>query len=189
MNSMELVRFPTRGTRPPQGPTKKSPPPFCSELVGPVRNAIVRARHLLVTQQRSDGSWHGQPTGDVSLASQLVFLLTFLERDHSELAHQCAAPAVPVVPPHRRQCERPGLFRAEANGPRSDGRTNGPSAGENSRTRRGRRGGQLHPLLSRIARAIELRLLRTDLDRVVAPTRSHSSDGARRSRVIHQESR
>lgn len=91
MNSMELVRFPTRGTRPPQGPTKKSPPPFCAELVGPVRNAIVRARHFLVTQQRSDGSWHGQQTGDVSLASQFVFLLTFLERDDSELVHQCAA--------------------------------------------------------------------------------------------------
>ena len=91
MNSMELVRFPIRGARPPERPTRKSPPPFCSELVGPVRNAIVRARHLLVTQQRSDGSWRGQTAGDVSLASQLVFLLTFLERDDSELAHQCAA--------------------------------------------------------------------------------------------------
>jgi squalene-hopene/tetraprenyl-beta-curcumene cyclase len=90
MNSMELVRFPTRGVRPPQGPTKKSPPPYCSELVGPVRNAIVRARHLLVTQQRSDGSWLGRQTGDVSLASQLLFLLTFLERDDCELATQCA---------------------------------------------------------------------------------------------------
>ena len=88
---MELVRFPTRGVRPPQGPTKKSPPPYCSELVGPVRNAIVRARHLLVTQQRSDGSWLGRQTGDVSLASQLIFLLTYLERDDSELALQCAA--------------------------------------------------------------------------------------------------
>ena len=91
MNSMELVRFPTRRARPPQGPTKKSPPPFCSELVGPVRNAIVRARHLLVTQQGSDGSWLGRQTGDVSLASQLIFLLTYLERDDSELALQCAA--------------------------------------------------------------------------------------------------
>jgi squalene-hopene/tetraprenyl-beta-curcumene cyclase len=91
MNSMELVRFPTTGTRPPQGPKKKSPPPFCGELVGPVRNAIVRARHLLVTRQRCDGSWRGRQSGDASLASQLVFLLTYLERDDSELAHQCAA--------------------------------------------------------------------------------------------------
>mgnify|MGYP000632608014 CR=1 FL=1 len=34
MNSMELVRFPTRGTRPPQGPTKKSPLPFCAHPSG-----------------------------------------------------------------------------------------------------------------------------------------------------------
>src|SRR4051812_14102855 len=91
MNSMELVRFPTRGVRPPQGPTKKSPPPYCSELVGPVRSAIVRARHLLVTQRRSDGPWLARQTGDVSLTSQLVFLLSYLERDESELALQCAA--------------------------------------------------------------------------------------------------
>jgi squalene-hopene/tetraprenyl-beta-curcumene cyclase len=46
---------------------------------------------LLVTEQRSDGSWLGRQTGDVSLASQLIFLLTYLERDDSELALQCAA--------------------------------------------------------------------------------------------------
>jgi squalene-hopene/tetraprenyl-beta-curcumene cyclase len=46
---------------------------------------------LVITQQRSDGSWGRQPSEDVSLASQLVFLLAFLERDDSELAYECAA--------------------------------------------------------------------------------------------------
>src|SRR3954462_14920660 len=91
MNSMELVRFPIRGARPSQGPTKKSSPPFRAELVTPVRNAIVRARHKLGSQQRPDGSWLDRQSGDARLASQLILMLTYLEREDSELAHQCAA--------------------------------------------------------------------------------------------------
>jgi squalene-hopene/tetraprenyl-beta-curcumene cyclase len=91
MNSMELVRFPTTRARPIGIPAKKSPPPFCSELIGPVRNAIVRSRRLLITRQQSDGAWIGRQSGDASLLSQLIFLLTDLEREDSELAQQCAA--------------------------------------------------------------------------------------------------
>ncbi len=91
MNSMELVRFPTPGARLQRPRAKKTPPPFCHELVGPARNAIVRARHLLLTRQRSDGTWLGRQTGDVPLASQLVFLLTYLDRSDSDLAQHCAA--------------------------------------------------------------------------------------------------
>ncbi len=83
--------FPNQGSAPVQGPAKKSPPPFCSELVGPVRNAIVRARHFLIAQQRSDGAWIGRQTGDALLPSQLIFLLTYLGRENTELAEQCAA--------------------------------------------------------------------------------------------------
>ncbi len=74
-----------------QGRFKSSQPPFAAELIGPVRQAIVRARHCLVSQQQRDGTWPRQQSTDASLASQLVFLLAYLGREDSELAHQCAA--------------------------------------------------------------------------------------------------
>lgn len=95
MNSMELVRFPTRSLRPsPSSPAKRLPPPFQTELIGPVRNAIVRGRQLLIHQQQDDGTWLGRQSADVSLASQLIFLLTHLKRDDAELIQQCAATIV-----------------------------------------------------------------------------------------------
>src|SRR5689334_14732393 len=90
MNSMELVRFPATGPRPQGGSVKRSLPPFSTELIGPVRNAIVRARQCLVSQQRGDGAWCGRQMGAVSLLSQLIFMLAYLERDETELAEQCA---------------------------------------------------------------------------------------------------
>jgi hypothetical protein len=94
MNSMELVRFPRAAALPTRAPAKKSLPPFRSELISPVRNAIVRARHSLISRQQSDGAWIGRQTGDASLPSQLIFLLTYLEREDSDLAQQCAATIV-----------------------------------------------------------------------------------------------
>src|SRR6476659_6705391 len=92
MNSMELVRFPGRSLRPsPSGPAKQSAPPFHAELIAPVRNAIVRARQLLISQQKDDGTWVGRQRADVTLPSQLIFLLTYLERKDTELIQQCAA--------------------------------------------------------------------------------------------------
>ncbi len=90
MNSTELVRFPIRGVRPLERPKKKSPP-LVAELVGPARNAIVRARHSLVSQQKYDGTWVARQPGDVSLLSQLVLLAAYSERENLELAQQCAA--------------------------------------------------------------------------------------------------
>src|SRR6185503_10323622 len=95
MNSMELVRFPTRSLRPsPSRPAKRLPPPFNTELIGPVRNAIVRTRQLLISQQQDDGTWLGRQSADVSLASQHIFLLTYRKRDDAELIQQCAATIV-----------------------------------------------------------------------------------------------
>lgn len=92
MNSMELVRFPARTARPAQGAARKSAaPPFASELIGAARNSIVRARHFLVTRQQIDGLWIGRQTADVSLASQLIFLFTYLDREDSELIDRCAS--------------------------------------------------------------------------------------------------
>lgn len=91
MNSMELVRFPAPCARRFQGRPKNPQPPFAAELIGPVRQAIVRGRQCLVSQQRCDGTWLGQQSVDASLASQLVLLLAYLGREDSELAHQCAA--------------------------------------------------------------------------------------------------
>jgi squalene-hopene/tetraprenyl-beta-curcumene cyclase len=92
MNSMELVRFPGRSLRPsPSGPAKQSPAPFRTELIGPVRNAIVRARQLLVSRQQDDGTWLGRQAADVTLATQLIFLLSYLVRGDAELIQQCAA--------------------------------------------------------------------------------------------------
>ncbi len=90
MSSTELVRFPIRGVRPLERPKKKSPR-LAAELVGPARNAIVRARHSLVSQQKYDGTWISRQPGDVSLLSQLVLLAAYSEHENSEFAQQCAA--------------------------------------------------------------------------------------------------
>jgi squalene-hopene/tetraprenyl-beta-curcumene cyclase len=88
---MELVRFPARTARPSETAPRKSSPAFASELIAPVRNAIVRARRFLISEQRSNGVWVGRQTTDVSLASQLIFLNTFLNRSECELVDRCAA--------------------------------------------------------------------------------------------------
>src|SRR5262245_60289213 len=92
MNSMELVRFTGRSSRPtPSGPAKQSPAPYHTELLGPVRNAIVRPRQPLITQQQDDGTWLARQSTDATRASQLIFVLTYLEREDAELIQQCAA--------------------------------------------------------------------------------------------------
>jgi squalene-hopene/tetraprenyl-beta-curcumene cyclase len=91
MNAMELVHFVSRGERPRERSARSAPPPFYPELIRPVRAAIVRARQLLLSEQRSDGSWRSVQTGDASLASQLVLLLAYLGQEDSELVEQSAA--------------------------------------------------------------------------------------------------
>ena len=90
MNSTELVRFPTRTKPSPERPRKKSPL-FAPELIGPVRNAILRARHSLISLQQHDGVWLDSQPGDVALLSQLVLLAAYSGEEHSERTQQCAA--------------------------------------------------------------------------------------------------
>jgi squalene-hopene/tetraprenyl-beta-curcumene cyclase len=79
MNTMELVRFVDRAQPRPQ---RRTPAPlFYAELAGPTRQAILRARQRLISEQLGDGSWAGTQTSDASLPSQLIFLLTFLDED------------------------------------------------------------------------------------------------------------
>jgi squalene-hopene/tetraprenyl-beta-curcumene cyclase len=91
MDSMELVRFDSKASRPLHGPARPSQRLFYSELAGPARNAILRARQLLISQQHGDGAWVGRQASDVSLASQFIFLLACTERADTELAKQAAA--------------------------------------------------------------------------------------------------
>jgi squalene-hopene/tetraprenyl-beta-curcumene cyclase len=79
MNTMELVRFVERAQ--PRPIHRAAAPLFYTELAGPARQAILRARQRLMSEQRDDGSWIGTQTGDASLPSQLIFVLTFLEQD------------------------------------------------------------------------------------------------------------
>jgi squalene-hopene/tetraprenyl-beta-curcumene cyclase len=90
MNTMELVRFVERAN--PRSSDPHSPAPlFPSELIGPARQAILCARQYLLSDQRENGSWVGNQTGDASLPSQLIFLLTYLQREDSSLVKQAAA--------------------------------------------------------------------------------------------------
>jgi squalene-hopene/tetraprenyl-beta-curcumene cyclase len=91
MNTMELVHFASRRERAAQRSSPPTTPPFPAELIQPARHAILCARQYLLGEQRSDGSWVGIQHSDVSLASQLVFLLTFLGCQESELVEQAAA--------------------------------------------------------------------------------------------------
>lgn len=90
MNTMELVRLVERA-QPRPASTRTPPPPFRSELIGPVRQAILCARQFLLSEQRDDGSWLGRQTGDVSLPSQLILSLAYLDREGSQLAEQAVA--------------------------------------------------------------------------------------------------
>src|SRR3990172_4194525 len=90
MNTMELVRFVERAH--PRHSAPRTPAPlFHSELIGPARHAILRARQFLLNEQQENGSWIGVQTGDASLPSQLLLLLAYLCREQSDLAQQAAA--------------------------------------------------------------------------------------------------
>jgi squalene-hopene/tetraprenyl-beta-curcumene cyclase len=89
MNTMELVRLVERAQ--PRRESSPQPALFPAKLAAPARQAIVRARQHLLSEQKPDGAWRGLQSGDVSLPSQLIFLLTYLERDDSPLIGQAAA--------------------------------------------------------------------------------------------------
>jgi len=92
MNSTELVRNRTnRHARPHCESERHAAPRFTTELIGPTRQAILRARQHLVSEQRRDGLWLGLQITDASLPSLLVFWLAYSDQSNSELAQQAAA--------------------------------------------------------------------------------------------------
>jgi squalene-hopene/tetraprenyl-beta-curcumene cyclase len=90
MNTMELVRFVERA-EPRSSSRREATPLFYTQLAGPARQAILRARQHLLSEQAEDGSWCGLQTGDASLSSQLIFLLAFAGAENSPLLQQAAA--------------------------------------------------------------------------------------------------
>ncbi len=66
MNTMELVRFVERA-HPRQQAPRPAAPLFYAKLIGPVRQAILRARQLLLSTQQPVGSWFGDPIGGRAL--------------------------------------------------------------------------------------------------------------------------
>lgn len=91
MSSTELVRELTNRTRPCHDFSKRAAPLFSTELASPVRQAILRARQHLLSEQCNDGTWCGPQRTDASLASLSIFWLAYTDRAQTELAQQCAA--------------------------------------------------------------------------------------------------
>ncbi|MEX2307854.1 MAG: prenyltransferase/squalene oxidase repeat-containing protein [Pirellulales bacterium] len=87
---MELVRTVQRAHQRSTS-TRQTRPLFPSELIGPARHAILRARQFLLGEQREDGSWLGYQTTDASLASQFLLTLAYLGQEESEPAQHVAA--------------------------------------------------------------------------------------------------
>lgn len=90
MNTTDLVHYLSADVPRRQAALRPALSPSRHELAAPVRSSILRARRYLVGEQRLDGSWAGQRSGDVTSLSQLVLLLAYLGREQSELAEQVA---------------------------------------------------------------------------------------------------
>jgi squalene-hopene/tetraprenyl-beta-curcumene cyclase len=93
MNTTDLVHHFSADVPPQQTAPRKALAPSRYELVGPVRNSILRGRSDLISRQRLDGSWAGNSTCDVSSLVHLVLLDAYLARVPSEATAQ-AVPAI-----------------------------------------------------------------------------------------------
>ncbi len=91
MNTMELVHIVSERAHPRPTASRPQALLFTSELIGPTRQAVLRARDVLLSEQRDDGSWLGTQTGDASWPSQLVFYLAYREQEQGELAQRAVA--------------------------------------------------------------------------------------------------
>jgi len=60
------------------------------ELAGPVRLAIARTKHWLLSRQHADGHWVAELEGDSILQSETILLLAYLGREGSRLARRAA---------------------------------------------------------------------------------------------------
>jgi len=59
-------------------------------LTTPLRQAIFRTQHWLLSQQNADGYWVAELEGDTILESEFMLLLAYLGEENSPLAHKCA---------------------------------------------------------------------------------------------------
>ncbi len=59
-------------------------------FVAPLRNAILRTRQWLLSEQHADGYWVGELEGDTILESEYILLLAFLGQEQSIIAEKCA---------------------------------------------------------------------------------------------------
>src|SRR5262245_61683765 len=99
MNLMELVHPASdhggsRTTTP-----RRSTTPFSTELLGPVRGAILRARQFLIAERSADGMWVGHEAACPQLTSLLICWLVNDGNGNSELAQQCAAKLLDLQSP------------------------------------------------------------------------------------------
>jgi len=90
MNTTDLVHFPHMDAPGRPAPRRAAFVPSPFELAESVRNSILCARNYLCAEQRVDGSWAGETTGEVTTLSQLVLLYAFLGREQEELVELAA---------------------------------------------------------------------------------------------------
>lgn len=109
MNSTELVRDLTNRTRPRRNSDKRAVPLFSTELAGPVRQAILRTRQNLLSEQCGNGIWCGRQRTDASLAALSIVWLAYTDRAQSELAQQCASAILELQLPEGGWSRAPGV--------------------------------------------------------------------------------
>jgi squalene-hopene/tetraprenyl-beta-curcumene cyclase len=91
MNLMELVHRASEHGGSRSTAQLRSATRFSTELAGPVRSAILRARQFLLAERRGDGLWVGRESASPSLTSLLILWLVYAGEEDSQLAQQCAA--------------------------------------------------------------------------------------------------
>ena len=67
--------------------------------VAPLRSAILRTRHWLLSEQQDDGYWVAELEGDSILQSETILLLAYLGREDSPLAQRAAQRLVETQQP------------------------------------------------------------------------------------------
>ena len=77
-------------------------PPSHQRLAAPLRQAIMRTRQWLLSEQHEDGHWEGELEGDTILESEYVLLLAFLGRAGGDDVRRAAKYI------QQKQCEEGG---------------------------------------------------------------------------------
>jgi len=77
-------------------------------LAAPLRQAIVKTRHWLVSRQHTDGHWCGELEGDSILESETILLLAYLGREDTDLARRAAQYLIEQQLPEGGWAQYPG---------------------------------------------------------------------------------